>query len=144
MTNHRTFWARTLAVAALAAGGFVAQAQAATSIYVNIAPPAPVYETVPVAPPGRIWVPGHYEWNGYSYVWMRGYWVAKRPGYDWRPAQWVQVGPRWMYQPGGWTVVARGGPGRHGHGHAYGHRRDSDRDGVPDRYDSRPHNPYRH
>jgi hypothetical protein len=29
---------------------------------------------------------------------------------------------------------------RHGHRHA---RRDSDRDGVPDRYDRRPHNPYR-
>jgi hypothetical protein len=28
------------------------------------------------------------------------------------------------------------------HGHRYA-RRDSDRDGVPDRYDRRPHNPYR-
>uniref|UniRef100_C5D150 Putative signal peptide protein n=1 Tax=Variovorax paradoxus (strain S110) TaxID=543728 RepID=C5D150_VARPS len=33
---------------------------------------------------------------------------------------------------------------RHGHRADYRHaRRDSDRDGVPDRYDRRPHNPYR-
>ena len=139
----RTTWVRAMAALAVAAGGFMSQAQATTSVYVNIAPPQPVYEAVPVAPPGRVWVAGHYEWNGRAYVWRRGYWVDARPGYDWRPAQWVQVGPRWQYQPGGWVVV-QGGPGRHGHGHAYGHRRDSDHDGVPDRYDSRPHNPYRH
>ncbi|MET3443738.1 hypothetical protein ABIC94_004544 [Variovorax paradoxus] len=33
---------------------------------------------------------------------------------------------------------------RHGRRAEYRHaRRDSDRDGVPDRYDRRPHNPYR-
>jgi hypothetical protein len=33
---------------------------------------------------------------------------------------------------------------RHGRRADYRHaRRDSDRDGVPDRYDRRPHNPYR-
>lgn len=34
---------------------------------------------------------------------------------------------------------------RRGYRADYRHaRRDSDRDGVPDRYDRRPHNPYRH
>lgn len=39
----------------------------------------------------------------------------------------------------------------HGHGHYYGHRHghgrrwgDADRDGVPNAYDRRPHNPYRY
>jgi len=53
------------------------------------------------------------------------------------------------------VVVVPPPPPRHVAPHRYDHRhdrradyrharRDSDRDGVPDRYDRRPHNPYRH
>lgn len=140
MSSNKT-WMRSLAVLAVAGAALAGGAQAATSVYVQIAPPAPIIETVPVAPPGRIWVPGHYEWNGHRYHWMRGYFVAARPGYDYRAAEWVRHGDRWAYQPGSWVEV-RNGPGRHGQGHAYG-RRDSDRDGVPDRFDRQPNNPYR-
>jgi len=41
-------------------------------------------------------------------------------------------------------VVRHGYAHRHDRHAGYRHaRRDSDRDGVPDRYDRRPHNPYR-
>ena len=140
--NRYARWTRLLAAGALAAGGFLAQAEAATAVYVNIAPPAPVYEAVPLAQPGRVWVAGHYEWHGHRYVWRPGYWVVARAGYEWRPAQWVQAGSRWSYEPGTWIVVQRG-PVHHGHGGPdYGHR-DSDHDGVPNRFDRRPHDPYR-
>ncbi|MBT2325888.1 hypothetical protein J7E62_26520 [Variovorax paradoxus] len=54
------------------------------------------------------------------------------------------------YRPHPHVVVVRPAPPlyvtRQGYGprHGYRHaRRDSDRDGVPDRYDRRPNNPYR-
>ena len=142
MSNSKT-WIRAAAAGLLATAALAGTAQAATSVYVQIAPPPPIVEAVPVAPPGRVCVPGHYEWNGHRYHWMRGYFVAARAGYDYRAASWVRYGDRWAYEPGGWVVLSNG-PGRNGHGHAYGHNRDSDHDGVPNRFDRQPHNSHRH
>jgi hypothetical protein len=86
------------------------------------APPAPRYEATPRARRGMAWVPGHWEWRGHRHVWMAGYWVKARPGYHYREPRWVEHGGRWNMQSGGW---------------------DRDGDGVPNRYDSRPNNPYR-
>jgi hypothetical protein len=145
MSNPKTL-IRAAGAGVLALAALAGTAQAATSVYVQIAPPAPLVEAVPIAPPGRVWVPGHYEWNGHRYHWTRGYFVAARPGYDYRAANWVQRGDRWIYEPGGWVVLSNG-PGRHGQGHAYGHERghgrDSDHDGVPNRFDRHPNNPNR-
>ena len=49
--------------------------------------------------------------------------------------------PAYVYSP---PAYYYGRPGHRHHGHHYhGHRRDRDGDGVPNRYDRRPDNPYR-
>ena len=47
-----------LMLAPLAAGARV-------GVYIGVAPPAPVVETLPVAPgPGYVWQGGYYNWDG--------------------------------------------------------------------------------
>jgi len=55
-------------------------------------------------------------------VWVPGQWVRVRQGYHYRQPHWEQRGNQWHYARGGW---------------------DRDGDGVPNRYDRRPDNPYR-
>ncbi|WP_298214816.1 YXWGXW repeat-containing protein [Acidovorax sp.] len=86
------------------------------------APPPPRYEAMPRPRRGMAWVPGHWEWRGHRHVWQQGHWIKARAGYHYREPRWVERGGRWNMQPGGW---------------------DRDRDGVPNRYDRRPDNPYR-
>jgi hypothetical protein len=100
---------------------------AAVDVYVNRAPPPPRSERVPAARRGYVWAPGYWNWRGNRHVWVAGSWARERPGYAYRPHQWVERDGRWNLQRGGWD---RG-------------NRDSDRDGVPDRRDSRPNNPNR-
>jgi hypothetical protein len=130
-------WIKTgAAMLAASAALLGTSAQAASaSVYVQIAPPAPQVEVVPAPRHGHTWVPGHWEWRHRAYAWVPGYFVAVRPGYYYAEPQWVQVGGRWGYHGGGWVRGER--PGHEVHG------RDSDHDGVPDRFDHRPNNPYR-
>ena len=95
-------------------------------VYVNTAPPPPRYERVPAPRNGYVWAPGHWRWsdNRYRYVWMGGHWERARPGYSYRAPHWVEREGRWHYRPAQWD-------------------RDRDRDGVPNRYDAYPDNPYR-
>lgn len=86
------------------------------------APPPPRYEAVPPHRRGMAWVPGHWEWRGGRHVWIGGHWVQARPGYHYREPRWEERGGRHYMRPGGW---------------------DRDGDGVPNRYDRRPDNPYR-
>jgi WXXGXW repeat (2 copies) len=127
--------ASSLAIASL--GAFTAPAaSAATSIYVQVAPPAPRYEVVPAPRRGQVWVPGHWEWNQRRYAWVGGYFVQARPGYHYAQPHWVQHGNRWGYERGGW---ARGDRDRDGVANRYD--RDRDNDGVPNRHDRAPNNP---
>ena len=63
-------------------------AGAPEEVIVTQDPPAPLYETVGVAPgPGFIWIGGYYHWNGGSWVWVGGRWmvplrVTSRPQLD--------------------------------------------------------------
>ena len=100
-------------------------AVARTEVFVNFAPPAPRYEVVPVHRAGYVWVPGYWDWRGYRHVWVGGHYVRYRPGHFYAQPVWVS-GPHGYYMRGG------------------GWRRDHDGDGVPNRYDRRPHNPYRY
>ncbi|MBU0746279.1 MAG: YXWGXW repeat-containing protein [Gammaproteobacteria bacterium] len=86
------------------------------------APPPPRHEATPRHRRGMVWVPGHWEWRGHRHVWMQGHWVKARHGYHYRQPRWVEHGGRWNMQPGGW---------------------DRDGDGVPNRHDRRPNDPYR-
>jgi len=107
----------------------------APEVIVQTAPPAPIYEAVPPARPGYVWTPGYYEWRGDRYAWNSGHWVETRPGYAWQEARWVQR------PDGSWHLM--GGHWVRGEGYAYYGGRDRDGDGVPNRYDAYPNNPYR-
>ena len=68
-------------------------------------PPARVVEVAPAPVPGRVWIAGYWNWNGYRYVWRPGYWVAARPGYRYYPARWVHEGPTWRFHVGYWGRI---------------------------------------
>lgn len=113
----------TLATLSIGAAALPASARTTVDFYVNVAPPPPVVEVVPAPRAGFVWVPGVYEWRHHRHVWVGGHWVRARSGYYYAPSRWEPHEGRYAYYAGGW-------------------RRDSDRDGVPDRYDARPFNPY--
>jgi hypothetical protein len=118
---------RTLTLAALFALGAAAyaplpsMAQTDFRLVVSSAPPAPRYEVVPAARHGYVWAPGHWEWRSNRHEWVGGYWIAERPGYAYAAPAWVRGDGGWQYQPARWNP----------------YQRDRDRDGIPDRYESR-------
>lgn len=124
---------RNLLVSVLIAAGAIGAATtplpsaAAVDIQLNFGPPPARYEVVPDPRPGWVWAPGYWEWRGNRHVWRSGVWVRERPGYAYYPHRWVEREGRWNFERGRWDRS----------------RRDSDGDGVPDRYDARPHNPNR-
>ncbi|HKA45950.1 MAG TPA: hypothetical protein VKF40_28430 [Burkholderiales bacterium] len=107
-----------------AAAPLTSAAASNVEVYVNTAPPSPRYERVPAPRDGYVWAPGHWRWsdNRYRYVWVGGHWERTRPGYSYRAPHWVERDGRWHYRPAQW---------------------DRDGDGVPNRYDAHPDNPYR-
>jgi hypothetical protein len=66
--------------------------------------PAPVYETVGIAPgPGFIWIGGYYHWSGGGWVWYRGHYARPpHPGAVWVGARYEVRGGRRFYHPGFW------------------------------------------
>jgi hypothetical protein len=115
----------SLAVAALAAA-LPADARSRVGLYVNLGPPPPAYyEVVPAPRPGWSWVPGYWDWTGHRYHWIAGHWVRARHGYVYHGPRYHHVGGHWYYTHGGWR------------------RWDVDGDGIPNRHDRFPHNPYR-
>jgi hypothetical protein len=110
--------ATVLALAALGAAGAATAQPYPPGVIVQVAPP-PHHLAPPRARSGHAWVPGHWEWRHGRQVWAGGHWVRMRPGPPPRDPRWDR----------------HGGPHRGGW--------DRDRDGVPDRYDRRPSDPYR-
>ena len=100
---------------------------AAVDIQLNFGPPPARYEVVPAPRRGYVWVPGYWDWRGHHHAWISGGWVRERPGYAYQPNRWVERDGRWNLERGRWDRA----------------RRDSDGDGVPDRFDRRPNNPNR-
>lgn len=144
---------RKLLLAALAVSSIglvpALPATAAVGIHVDVAPPAPRYEVVPVPRHGYVWQPGYYDWRNGRHVWIRGNWVRERKGYYWHPNRWEQREGRWVLERGRWDRE-RWADNRH---HRGGDRdrdgvpnrvdRDRDGDGVPNRFDNNPNNPRR-
>ena len=95
---------------------------AAADISVTIAPPAARYEIVPAPRHGYEWAPGHWTWRHGRYEWVDGRWLRARDGMHWHPDRWEHRGDRWYRVEGGWRAQP----------YAY---RDSDRDGIPNRFD---------
>ena len=134
--QRKSLLAAACTAALLAFGvGVGAQAQTYTTTTITVAPPAPRHEVVPAARPGWVWAPGHYEYNGGQYAWNEGRWMRERSGYEYREPRWVQRGN------GDWVLVGNSWERRFDERHARG--RDSDHDGVPDRFDRHPFNPHR-
>ena len=110
------------AMFATSLGAIALPASAAVDVILQVAPPAPRYEVVPAPRYGYTWAPGYWDWRGRRHVWVSGHWVRDRPGYRYNSATWVERDGRWHMQRGGW---------------------DRDGDGVANRYDRAPNNPYR-
>ena len=108
-------------------GSFALPAAARTSVdfYLNVAPPAAYYEPAPAPRIGFVWAPGYWDWRGHRHHWVAGHWVRSRPGYVYYHPRWYDNNGRWYLARGGWS------------------RGDYDGDGVPDRWDRYPRNPYR-
>ncbi len=62
-------------------------------VSVNVGPPGPppgyVEHRWHRPGPGAIWIAGHREWRGGTWVWVGGYWgYPPRPGLFWVPGHW--------------------------------------------------------
>ena len=114
-----------VATAIAATLGAAAPSVCAADVFVRVGPPPERVEVVPGPRHGYVWAPGYWNYHGHRHVWVGGHWVRERPGY-------VYQSPRWVERNGGW-YMERERWARH----------DSDRDGVPNRYDRAPRNPYR-
>jgi len=125
---------------------------ASAAVYVDIAPPAPQVEVVPAPRTGYTWAPGYYQWSHGHYVWVRGHYIREVHGKYWHPGHWVERNGRYEFVSPGWHSERFA----YGYGHGYArhdedrdgiadrHDNDRDGDGVPNRYDRAPDNPYRH
>jgi hypothetical protein len=112
------------------------------TVMVQPAPPAPIYEAVPAPREGYIWAPGHYAWDNGRYAWRGGEWVASRPGYAWQAAHWQQRSDGSWYLVGGTWVGTDNYASYENQRGAWGDR-DRDGDGVRNRDDRFPNDPYR-
>jgi len=84
-------------------GGYVYSDSAPAPIITDVAPPAPQYEEVGIAPaPGYFWISGVWIWEGGRHVWHPGHWSAPRDGYTWVPHQWHRAGNQWRMDGGHW------------------------------------------
>ena len=73
-------------------------------VVVNDAPPAPIGETMVVAPgPGFVWVGGYWGWGGGRWNWEAGHW-ARPPhaGARWVAPRYYVRGGRHVWVHGGW------------------------------------------
>jgi hypothetical protein len=73
-------------------------------VVVDEAPPAPIYETVGIAPgPGFVWIGGYYHWYGGRWQWYRGHYARPpHPGAAWIGARYEFRGGRRVYIRGYW------------------------------------------
>ncbi len=120
MMNRRTTLFAVPTIAALLGAGAASSAMAQTVVMQPVqvapaavivaptAPPAPQTEVIPAPPPTATvttyWEPGHWNWNGASWVWMAGQYTQRvqQPAVT---ATWVAG--QWVQQPdGGYVWVA--------------------------------------
>jgi hypothetical protein len=124
MLNRRTAFIALPAAAALlgAAAALPAAAQVVVTAPVQLAqstivvapsaPPPPQVEAIPAAPSTATvttyWQPGHWNWNGASWVWVDGTYMQRvqqpSAAATWVPGQWVQqtAGGGYVWVAGHW------------------------------------------
>lgn len=109
------------AIAGIAFAVASAPALSQVSLSINIGPPPPPYEVVPVLAPGYVWAPGYYAWHGDRYIWIRGRPIVHRAGYRWAPDRWENRHGAYVREYGHWEREARfKGEGDRGRGHGKG------------------------
>ncbi|MFI5181397.1 MAG: YXWGXW repeat-containing protein [Thermoanaerobaculia bacterium] len=74
------------------------------AVYVRMAPPPPMVETIGVAPgAGYVWIGGHHAWRGEAYVWVPGRWELRPHEHDrWVPGRWRHNREGWFWVEGRW------------------------------------------
>jgi len=122
MLTKRVLVSALFAAGAIGAVATPLSSMADVTVYVDTPPPAVRVETVPEPRTGYVWSNGHWKYEGGQYVWSAGDYIAVRPGYTYVQPRWVESGGRYAYYPPRW---------------------DRDGDGVPNRADAAPNNPYR-
>lgn len=122
MTNRKLIIG-SLAALIIGSASLPADARTNVDFYVNVAPPPLRYEVVPAPRVGWVWAPGYWDWRGNRYYWVPGHHIRHRPGYFYEPARWAARDGRYYYTRPQW-------------------RHDRDGDGVPNRFDRAPNNPY--
>jgi len=96
---------RTLVATAIAVAtqfGMLDSASAQVTFNIQIGPPAPLFEQVPVMAPGYVWAPGYWAWHGDRHIWVRGRTIVQRIGYRWQPDMWEQRNNTYYRHPGRW------------------------------------------
>ena len=86
----------------IAASTAATPALAQVNFNITIAPPALQYEAVPAIPPGYVWAPGYWAWNGDRHLWVHGRTIVQRVGYRWEPDRWEQRDRAYYRHPGHW------------------------------------------
>jgi hypothetical protein len=73
-------------------------------VVVAEAPPAPLVETVTIAPdPALVWIGGVWIWSGFGWRWEAGHWARPpRPGAVWVPHRYEYRGGHHVWVRGGW------------------------------------------
>jgi hypothetical protein len=70
---------------------------------VDVAPPPPYQEVVPLMPfAGAVWIGGYWGWSGGRHQWVPGYWERPRAGYRYEPHRWENRGGHWNLHGGAW------------------------------------------
>lgn len=78
---------------------------AAAQVYVQIAPPAPMVETIPAGRSGYVWVGGYWKWNGSKYVWVSGHYDHPGAGYKhWCSGHWHHGAHGYWWVDGHWCA----------------------------------------
>jgi hypothetical protein len=98
-----------VAALALGAAAFMplsASAQIGLSVFINAAPPAPRYESIPAPRAGHVWAPGYWNWEGNRHTWSSGHWEAERQGYQFQRSEWQRDNDGWRLNRGGWQQVS--------------------------------------
>jgi WXXGXW repeat (2 copies) len=74
-------------------------------VIANEAPPAPIFEAIPIAPgPDFFWIGGHWHWN-HGWVWLNGRFDRHphfHPGGGWEAGHWDRRGGHYAWTEGHW------------------------------------------
>jgi len=148
MITSKLIAAAVLAFGTAAIVPTTALAQVDFSLVIGNAPPPPRFESIPAPRHGYVWAPGYWRWDGHRHGWVAGHWLPARQGYRYMPSEWVRVDNGWRMNEGGWVTYYDAPNYAHAPRQYYRDRdrydrnrydrdryRDSDRDGVPNRYD---------